>query len=272
VNAPYGLGLVHNGNLVNVRELASELERDQKRHLNTNSDSEVLLNILADALQSSPEALSPEVLFQAVSRVCARLEGAYSVMVLINGYGILAFRDPHGIRPLVLGRRRCGEGWDHMVASESVALNVLGYERVGDVAPGEAVLLTKDGRCIRYRCVASTLQTPCLFEYIYLARADSVIDGISVYRARIAMGQELAEKIKRTIPQMDIDVVIPVPDTSRSSALSLSQDLGVKYSEGFMKNRYIGRTIESSTNKTTLSLNSSVIVFNFIRTARSRMA
>lgn len=243
VNSPYGLSLVHNGNLVNAEELAYDLRHNDLRHLNTQSDSEVLLNIFAYELQRVCGVnLTTDALFKALEAVYARVKGAYSAIVMINGYGILAFRDPFGIRPLVCGRRETSEGTDYMIASESIALDALNYELVGDVAPGEAIFIDLRGRAHRHQCVKQAQRSPCIFEFIYLARPDSVIDHISIYKARQNMGMKLAEKILREHPNHDIDVVIPIPDTSRTSALPLAQKLGVTYSEGFVKNRYIGRT------------------------------
>lgn len=243
VNSPYGIGFVHNGNLINTTELAQDLQETDLRHLNTNSDSEVLLNVLAYELQRVGGAhLAVPSLFQAMKSVYSRVSGAYAAVAMIFGYGILAFRDPHGIRPLVYGKRDTPQGVDYMVASETIALDVLGYKLVGDVEPGEAIFIDMHGKVHRKICAKKTTHSPCIFEYIYLARPDSVIDRIPVYKARINMGKKLAAKIKKERPNHDIDVVIPIPDTSRTSALALAQELGVDYSEGFVKNRYIGRT------------------------------
>jgi amidophosphoribosyltransferase len=243
VNSPYGLGFVHNGNLVNAGELAQDLQEADLRHLNTNSDSEVLLNILAYELQRVGGAhLAIPSLFQAMKSVYNRVSGAFAAVAMICGYGILAFRDPHGIRPLVYGKRETENGTDYMVASETIALDVLGYKLIGDVAPGEAIFIDLDGQVHRKVCAKQTALSPCIFEFIYLARPDSVIDKISVYKSRINMGVRLAQKILVERPDHNIDVVIPIPDTSRNSALALAQTLGVEYSEGFVKNRYIGRT------------------------------
>lgn len=243
VNSPYGIGFVHNGNLVNTAELAQDLQEADLRHLNTNSDSEVLLNVLAYELQRVGGAhLSTPAIFQAMKSVYNRVSGAFAAVAMICGYGILAFRDPHGIRPLVYGKRETDSGTDYMVASETIALDVLGYKLIGDVAPGEAIFIDLDGQIHRKICAKKTSLSPCIFEFIYLARPDSVIDKIPVYKSRLNMGVRLANKILREHPDHDIDVVIPIPDTSRTSALSLAQTLGVDYSEGFVKNRYIGRT------------------------------
>lgn len=243
VNSPYGLGLVHNGNLVNTKILADELSRVDLRHLNTRSDSEVLLNIIAYELQKLCEyVLTSEALFLAMSRVYKRVQGGFSGVMLIHGYGLVAFRDPHGIRPLVYGRKKHGSGYEYMAVSETVALDVLGFEYCGDVQPGEVIFFDLKGGVHRHVCAEKVSHTPCIFEYIYLSRQDSVIDGISVYQARLNMGERLADAIMKHYSHFDIDVVIPVPDTSRTSAWSLAQSLGVMYSEGFVKNRYIGRT------------------------------
>jgi amidophosphoribosyltransferase len=243
VNSPYGLSLVHNGNLINAKELTHDLVTNDLRHLNTRSDSEVLLNVFAHELQRTGGIkLQPNDLFSALKVDYSRVQGAYSAIIMIHGYGILAFRDPYGIRPLVYGRRKMAHGVDYMMASESIALDALGYELIDDVGPGEAIFIDLQGNCHRQQCVEEVQHSPCLFEYIYLARADSVMEHISVYQARINMGYKLAEKILLENPHHDIDVVIPIPETSRTAALPLSQRLGVPYSEGFVKNRYIGRT------------------------------
>ncbi len=239
VNSPYGLVLAHNGNLTNADRLREELFLQDQRHLNTESDSEVLLNVLAHELQRTGKLrLEVEDLFRAVEAVHRRCRGAYAVVALVCGFGLLAFRDPFGIRPLVLGKR----GGDYMVASESVALDVLGFERIRDVAPGEAVFISKEGKLHSKLCATAFQLSPCIFEFVYFARPDSIIDGISVYKARLNMGERLARKILRLRPDHDIDVVIPIPDTSRTAAIELSEILGVPYREGFIKNRYIGRT------------------------------
>ncbi|HEY2275307.1 MAG TPA: amidophosphoribosyltransferase, partial [Steroidobacteraceae bacterium] len=243
VNAPYGICLGHNGNLTNAVELAEILIREDRRHLNTTSDSEVLLNVFASELQRVGAArITPADVFAAVSAVYRRCRGGYAVVAMIIGHGILGFRDPNGIRPLVLGERRTARGTEWMLASESVALDSLSFRLVRDVAPGEAVFIDESGRLHAQQCVATQRHSPCIFEYVYFARPDSKIDNISVYRARMRMGDRLADKILRERPNHDIEVVIPIPDTSRTSALQLAQRLGVKYREGFIKNRYIGRT------------------------------
>ena len=243
VNSPYGICLAHNGNLTNTRELQALVKEQDKRHLNTSSDTEALLNVFAHELQvqNQPE-LTPATIFEAVTRVHQRCHGGYAVVAMIVGHGIVAFRDPHGIRPIVLGRRETDGTIEHMVASESVALDALGFEMVRDILPGEAVFLEPSGVMHSQQCGEPKGYTPCVFEYVYFARPDSIIDRISVYKSRMRMGESLAEKIQREKPQHDIDVVIPIPDSSRTSALSVAQSLGVKYREGFIKNRYIGRT------------------------------
>lgn len=247
VNSPFGVVLGHNGNLVNTAELQRELFQDDLRHVNTNSDSEVLLNVLAHelALAARGNRLDPDAIFTAVAGVHRRAKGAYAIVAMIAGYGLLAFRDPNGIRPLIIGKhesREDGGGVEFMVASESVALDTLGFEVMRDVAPGEAILIDTSGNFFSRQCAVNPSLHPCIFEYVYLARPDSVIDGISVYETRSLMGRSLAEKIKRERPELEIDVVIPIPDTSRPSAVEVAQVLGVKYREGFIKNRYIGRT------------------------------
>ncbi|MBX5459600.1 MAG: amidophosphoribosyltransferase [Steroidobacteraceae bacterium] len=243
VNAPYGIVLAHNGNLTNARELAEVLEREDRRHLNTSSDSEVLLNVFASELQRvGTPRVTPADVFAALTAVYRRCRGGYAVVAMVIGHGVLGFRDPNGIRPLCLGRRDTSKGPEWMLASESVALTALSFKFVRDIGPGEAVFIDEQGRLHSQQLVASVRHTPCIFEYVYFARPDSIIDNISVYRARMRMGDKLAEKILRERPNHDIDVVIPIPDTSRTSALQLAQRLGLKYREGFIKNRYIGRT------------------------------
>jgi amidophosphoribosyltransferase len=243
VNAPYGIGIAHNGNLTNAAELAEALWHEDRRHLNTSSDSEALLNILASELQRRGAAhLMPDDLFTALTNVFRRVHGGYAVVALIIGHGIVGFRDPNGIRPLVLGRRVTAQGTEWMLASESVALDLVGFELVRDVEPGEAVYIDVTGCLHSARCAALEKHTPCVFEYVYFARPDSIMDNISVHKARMRMGEKLADKIRRLRPQHDIDVVIPIPDTSRTSAMQLALALGVEYREGFVKNRYIGRT------------------------------
>src|SRR6185312_712748 len=243
VNAPYGIVLAHNGNLTNARELAEVIIREDRRHLNSTSDSEVLLNVFASELQRvGTPRVTPGDIFAALNAVYRRCRGGYAVVAMVIGHGILGFRDPHGIRPLVLGQRSTPRGTEWMLASESVALDMLSFKFVRDIGPGEAVFIDELGRLHSQQLVPSVRHTPCIFEYVYFARPDSKIDNISVYRARMRMGDRLADKLLRERPEHDIDVVIPIPDTSRTSALQLAQRLGLKYREGFIKNRYIGRT------------------------------
>lgn len=244
VNSPFGIVLGHNGNLTNSETLKRDLFRQDLRHVNTNSDSEILLNVLAHELQDASigHRLDPQTIFTAVAGVHRRCRGAYAVVAMIAEHGLLAFRDPFGIRPLVVGRNQTGTGAEYMFASESVALDTLGFELLRDVAPGEAILIDEDGNFYSRQCAAHSILSPCIFEYVYLARPDSVMDGISVYETRLNMGESLAEKIKKSFSHLDIDVVIPIPDSSRPSALQLASHLGVRYREGFVKNRYIGRT------------------------------
>ncbi len=243
VNSPFGLALAHNGNLTNAAQLKDELFREDLRHINTSSDSEILLNVFAHELEVQAKLqLTPEHIFRAVAAVHRRCRGSYAVVLLIVGYGILAFRDPFGIRPLVYGKRETDQGPEHLIASESVALDVLGYELVRDIEPGEALFADLDGRVHARQCADTPRHVPCIFEHVYLARPDSIIDGISVYRTRLRMGEKLARKILREWPDHDIDVVIPIPDTSRTAALQMAYAMNLKYREGFIKNRYIGRT------------------------------
>ena len=245
VNSPYGIALAHNGNLTNSEYLKKDLIADELRHINTESDSEVLLNILAFELQrlgKLKKDLTPEDIFTAVRRLNQRCRGGYSAVALISGVGVLAFRDRFGIRPLVFGARVTDRGTEYVVASESVAMDALDFEVTRDVAPGEAIFISARGELHAEQCVADPQQAPCIFEYVYLARPDSVIDNISVYKTRLRMGEKLAAKIRRLRPDHDIDVVIPIPDTGRTAALPLAYKLGVKYREGFIKNRYIPRT------------------------------
>ncbi|MDQ3774818.1 MAG: amidophosphoribosyltransferase [Pseudomonadota bacterium] len=243
VNSPYGVTLAHNGNLTNSETLKNELFRDDLRHVNTESDSEVLLNVFAHELQRLGKlAVGAEDVFHAVRRVHERCRGAYAAVAMITGVGIVGFRDPHGIRPLVFGKRMSERGAEYVLASESVAIDVLGYKLVRDVRPGEAVFISVEGTLTTRECAPHGSHAPCIFEYVYLARPDSIIDGISVHKARMRMGEALARKVRRLWPEHDIDVVIPIPDTSRSAALQLAHELGIKYREGFIKNRYIPRT------------------------------
>ncbi|GAA5316814.1 MAG: amidophosphoribosyltransferase [Candidatus Pelagadaptatus aseana] len=245
VNSPYGIALAHNGNLTNAQEVSEDLYKTDLRHVNTDSDSEVLLNVFAQELHKLNKLQpTPEDIFTAVKGVHSRVRGGYACVALIANYGMVAFRDPHGIRPLVFGKRTTKAGEEYMIASESVALDVLGYELIGDVQPGEGVFITGDGELHRQVC-ASPEQiklTPCIFEHVYFARPDSIMDGVSVYKARLRQGEQLAEKILRERPDHDIDVVIPIPDSSRVAGQSVAQVLGVKFREGLVKNRYIGRT------------------------------
>jgi amidophosphoribosyltransferase len=243
VNSPFGIALAHNGNLTNAEELKRDLFMEDRRHINTESDSEVLLNVFAHELHAQGKLrLTESDIFNAVAGVHRRCRGAYAAVVLIIGYGIVAFRDPHGIRPVVFGKRETPKGAEYMVASESVAMDLLGFKLVRDVAPGEALYVSLDGELYTRQCAEHPVYTPCIFEYVYLARPDSILDGVSVYKARLRMGEKLADKILRDWSDHDIDVVIPIPDTSRTAALQLANVLGVKYREGFIKNRYIGRT------------------------------
>jgi amidophosphoribosyltransferase len=245
VNAPYGIVLVHNGNLTNTRELTKEMFEVDRRHLNTDSDTEILVNVLANELQAqvSGADFNPEQVFAAVSRVHERVEGSYAAIAMIAGHGLLAFRDPFGIRPLVLGRRSAGlVGDEWIVASESLVLESGGYEIVRDVAPGEAIFISRGGEMFAQQCSPYPRLIPCSFEYVYLARPDSVMNGISVYDARLRLGDRLADTIAQYTPRGDIDVVMPIPDSSRPAAMQVARKLGVEYREGFYKNRYVGRT------------------------------
>ncbi len=244
VNSPYGLALAHNGNLTNTRELSRNLFRDDLRHINTDSDSEVLLNVFAHELQRRGKMTpGPEDVFTAIRGVHMRCRGAYAAVVMIAGYGIVGFRDPHGIRPLIFGSRVRQGRREYMIASESVALAAQGFEIERDLAPGEAVYVDSAGNVHARVCVETPgIHAPCIFEHVYLARPDSLMDGISVYKSRLRMGEKLAEKLQRLRGRRKIDVVIPIPETSRPSALELANRLGVKFREGFVKNRYIGRT------------------------------
>ncbi len=243
VNSPYGLALAHNGNLTNAAELNRDLFNEDLRHINTDSDSEAMLNIFAHELQDRRKIKpTPDDIFDAVAGVHKRCRGGYATVVMITGYGIVGFRDRNGIRPLVYGSRETESGREYMIASESVALNSQGFEIERDVAPGEAVYIDIEGNLHTKVCCEPGEHTPCIFEHVYFARPDSFMDSISVYKARMRMGEKLAEKLKRERPDHDIDVVIPIPDTSRTSALELANSLGLKFREGFVKNRYIGRT------------------------------
>jgi amidophosphoribosyltransferase len=243
VNSPYGICLAHNGNLTNYGNLADLLIREDRRHLNTNSDSEVLLNVFAHELQERTDGRpAPEQVFDAVEAVHRRCSGGYAVVAMIIGHGIVAFRDPNGIRPIVIGVRETSEGTEYMVASESVALDLLEFEILRDVRPGEAIFIENDGVMHTREYSGPTSYSPCIFEFVYFARPDSIIDNLSVYKARLRMGEQLAGQIVREWPDHDIDVVIPIPDTSRTAAVPVAYHLGAKYREGFIKNRYIGRT------------------------------
>ena len=241
VNAPFGVVLVHNGNLTNALTLKSELAQVDRRHINTESDTEVLINVLAHELQNSARSakLSPAEVFEAVAAVHQRIKGSYAVIALIAGHGLLAFRDPFGIRPLCMGEGPAGEV---MLASESVALEGSGFRLLRDVAPGEAVFVDMQGRVHTRQCAKAPSLNPCIFEYVYLARPDSVMDGISVYQARLNLGETLAQRVISTMPPSEIDVVVPIPESSRPSAMQLAQKIGKPYREGFVKNRYVGRT------------------------------
>jgi amidophosphoribosyltransferase len=244
VNSPFGIVLGHNGNLTNSDKLKEEMFRQDLRHINTNSDSEVLLNVLAHELENASDKLrlDPPTIFAAVANVHRRVRGAYAVIAMIAGHGVLAFRDPYGIRPAVIGYSETAAGIEYMVASESVAVDAMGFRLLRDIAPGEAVFIDEDGRLHSQQCAEQTSLNPCIFEYVYLARPDSIIDGASVYETRLRMGEKLVGKIKRQYRHLQIDVVIPIPDSSRPSAMQLALGLGVPYREGFVKNRYIGRT------------------------------
>ncbi len=244
VNAPFGIVLVHNGNLTNAHALKKELFDVDRRHINTDSDTEVLLNVLAHELEKSARdlPLTPDAIFKAVSAVHQRIKGSYAVIALIAGHGLLAFRDPFGIRPLCFGRADMPDGPEVVVASESVAIEGTGHQITRDVEPGEAIFVDLEGNMHSRQCAAHPSLHPCMFEFVYLARPDSVMDGISVYQARLSMGESLAKRVISTIPPNEIDVVIPIPESSRPSAMQLAQRLGKPYREGFVKNRYVGRT------------------------------
>ena len=246
VNSPFGLALGHNGNLTNAQALSQELFRQDLGQLNTTSDSEVLLNVFAHELREvmggTKLRLEPEDVFSALRGVYRRCRGAYAVIAMIVGYGLVAFRDPNGIRPLILGEKAGDGSRSLMIASESVALDVLGYQNLGDVGAGEAIFVDMDGKLHRHKCSDDIDHTPCIFEYVYFARPDSIIDDVAVHKSRLRMGEKLGQRLLRQWPEHDIDTVVPIPDTSRTSALQLANVLGVKYREGFIKNRYIGRT------------------------------
>ena len=244
VNAPFGIVLGHNGNLTNAAELEEDMYRRDRRHINTESDSEVLLNVFAHELQQAVSGLTldPDAVFAAVTVLQRRAKGAYACVAMIPGFGVIGFRDPYGIRPLVLGARQEGAGKEHILASESVALEGLGFELVRDIAPGECIVITEEQEVFSKQCSQHSSLNPCVFEFVYFARPDSQIDGISVYDARLKMGETLAAEVKASFPAGDIDVVIPIPESSRPAALQLAMHLNVPYREGFIKNRYVGRT------------------------------
>jgi len=244
VSAPFGIILAHNGNLTNAPILRSEMAYRDRRHINTNSDTEVLLNVLADELQkeTNSAALDDDSIFKAVTGLTKRVKGSYAVVSLIAGFGLLAFRDPFGIRPLCIGQIDTPQGPEWMLASESVALEGLGFTVVRDVEPGEAIYIDMDGNFHAKQCAINSSLNPCIFEYVYLARPDSTIDGVTVYNVRMRMGDYLAEKIRAETDVSKIDVVMPIPDSSRPAAMQVAKRLGISYREGFFKNRYIGRT------------------------------
>ena len=244
VNAPFGIVLGHNGNLTNAGELQDDMYRRDRRHINTESDSEVLLNVFAHELQQAVSGLTldPDAVFAAVSVLQRRAKGAYACVTMIPRFGVIGFRDPYGIRPLVLGERDEGTGKDYILASESVALEGLGFRLVRDIAPGECIVITEDREVFSKQCGQHSSLNPCVFEFVYFARPDSQIDGISVYDARLKMGETLAAQVAKAFPGGDIDVVMPIPDSSRPAALQLAMHLNVPYREGFIKNRYVGRT------------------------------
>lgn len=243
VNSPYGIAFAHNGNLTNTDALAKELFEQDRRHTNTNSDSEILLNVLASEIAKQQKSrIDEEDIFVAVGKLHQRVKGAYAAIGMIPGYGIFGFRDPNGIRPLILGERTTDKGTKYMLASESVALTALGYTVIRDIEPGEAIVIDRKGKVHAQQCAKNPELTPCIFEFVYFARPDSIIDKISVYKSRLRMGDRLADKIKEEWKEETIDVVIPIPDTSRTAALQLAYELNAKYREGFIKNRYIART------------------------------
>ncbi|EAS44701.1 amidophosphoribosyltransferase [Photobacterium profundum] len=243
VNSPYGISLAHNGNLTNAAEVKESLFTHARRHVNTTSDSEILLNVLANQLElSNSYPLKPEDIFTAVREVHRNVKGAYAVVAMVISHGLIAFRDPHGIRPLCIGKREIDGSMEYMVASESVALDAVGFDFMRDVAPGEAVYVTFDGQLYTEQCADNPVLNPCIFEFVYFARPDSFMDKVSVYSARVCMGQKLGEKIKREWDDLDIDVVIPIPETSCDSALEIARTIDKPYRQGFVKNRYVGRT------------------------------
>ena len=243
VNSPYGIAFAHNGNLTNAESLASELFEQDLRHINTNSDSEILLNILASEIaEEQKHRINENDIFNAVTKLHKRVKGAYAAIGMIPGYGIFGFRDPHGIRPLILGERTTKNGTKYMLASESVGLTALGFKITRDVEPGEAIVIDRKGNVHSQQCSDNSVLSPCIFEFVYFARPDSIIDKISVYKSRLRMGERLAIKIKSEWQYEEIDVVMPIPDTSRTSALQVANELNLKYREGFIRNRYIART------------------------------
>jgi amidophosphoribosyltransferase len=243
VNSPFGIAFAHNGNLTNAAEIKDALFKKARRHINTTSDSELLLNMFAHELhQKTDLTISPDDIFDVVSKVHKQIRGAYAVVAAIIGQGLVAFRDPNGIRPLALGKRSTELGEEYMVASESVALDAVGFKFIRDVAPGEAVFVTEKGELHTRQCFDVPNHSPCIFEFVYFARPDSFIDGVSVYASRVNMGRKLGEKIKREWSDLDIDVVIPIPETSMDVALQIANTLDLPYRQGFVKNRYIGRT------------------------------
>ncbi len=244
VNAPFGITLAHNGNLTNWEQLKVEMFKNDRRHINTDSDSEVLLNVLAHEIDEATSGLTldPAAVFKAVAVLHRRVRGAYAAVAQIAGLGLLAFRDPFGIRPLCMGINETDKGTEYMVASESVALEGMGFRFERDIAPGEAIFIDLEGKLHSQQCADNPSLNPCVFEYVYLARPDSIIDGASVYATRLKMGEYLAEKIRKEFPEGEIDVVMPIPDSSRPAAIQLALALNIEYREGFIKNRYIGRT------------------------------
>lgn len=243
VNSPYGIALAHNGNLTNTEKVSENLFKEDLRHVNTDSDSEVLLNVFAHELAEQGKLKpEPEDIFAAIKGVHRRVRGGYAVVSMIASYGVVAFRDPLGIRPLVFGERKTPKGTEYMIASESVSLDVLGFTLIRDVAPGEAIFVTVEGKLHTQQCAENPRLRPCIFEHVYFARPDSIMDGVSVYKARLRQGEKLAEKILRERPDHDIDVVVPIPDSSRVAGQAMAHTLGVKFREGLVKNRYIGRT------------------------------
>ena len=243
VNSPYGIAFAHNGNLTNAESLASELFEQDLRHINTNSDSEILLNILASEIaEEQKHRINENDIFNAVTKLHKRVKGAYAAIGMIPGYGIFGFRDPHGIRPLILGERTTRNGTKYMLASESVGLTALGFKITRDLEPGEAIVIDRKGNVHSQQCAVNSILSPCIFEFVYFARPDSIIDKISVYKSRLRMGERLAIKIKSEWQYEEIDVVMPIPDTSRTSALQVANELNLKYREGFIRNRYIART------------------------------